>query len=104
MTLKSLALAAATLAMLSGAAIAQSSDVDQTKTNTVSPTGSTALEDKTLMTPFYTDDSMTTLRTGDEFNAAFNAMSSEDKERVRSECANSTSPREAFCESIKNIQ
>lgn len=100
MTLKSLALAAVATTMFAGVALAQT---DQTQTNSTTPTGG-VLEDQMKMKPFYTDESMTTLRTGDEFTAAFNAMSSEDRDRVRAECQNSTSPREAFCEAIKNIQ
>jgi len=105
MTFKSLALAAIATTMLAGAAIAQT---DQTQTNSTGTQGSTppgaVLEDQTKMKPFYSDEAMTTLRTGDEFTAAFNAMSSEDRERVRTECHNSTSTRAAFCESLKNIQ
>lgn len=100
MTLKSFALAAATVTLLSGAALAQT---DNMTTNATPPTGST-LEDKTLMGPFYTDESMKTMKTGDEFTAAWNAMSSEDKDRVRADCENNVSLRAQFCEGIKGLQ
>lgn len=62
------------------------------------------MDDKTKMAPFYTDEAMTTMKTGEEFTAAFNAMSAEDQQRLRDECMNTTSPRDEFCEGIKNIQ
>lgn len=103
MNFKSIALVAATVSMLSGAAIAQDATDTDTKTN--STTGSTALdqEQREMRAPFYTDDSMTTLRSGDEFTSAWNAMSATDQERIRQECANSTSPEDEFCRSIENI-
>lgn len=126
MTLKTLALATATAVMLSGAAFAQSSNnadttnrttdqpIIQDQMNTNSTTGDTSttnrttdqpiLNDNAAMAPFYTDESMTTLRTGDEFRQAYNSMSSEDKERVWAECKNNTSPRADFCNNIRELQ
>jgi hypothetical protein len=105
MNFKTLALAAATVSMLSGAAIAQTNTVDDTNTaSTNSPKANSLLENKEMMGSFYTDDSMTTMRTGDEFKSAFNAMSSEDRDRLRTECENSTSQKDEFCNAIKDIQ
>jgi hypothetical protein len=134
MTFKSLALAAVTATLLSGAALAQTDNpltppsgtqgspepqtqtqdamtpTDQTTTQSTGTQGSpepqtqALMDDKTKMAPFYTDEAMTTMKTGEEFRSAFNAMSAEDQQRLRDECLNSTSQRDEFCEGIKNIQ
>jgi hypothetical protein len=105
MSFKTFALAAAAATMLTGAALAQTSTAptDNTTTNATTPSGS-SLEDKTLMGPFYTDESMTTLKTGDEFNTAWMKMSGEDKDRVRADCENSSSLRDDFCQGIRGIE
>jgi hypothetical protein len=108
MTFKSLALAAVTATLLSGAALAQSSDTTTTQSTgtqgSPEPQTQVLMNDKAKMAPFYSDEAMTTLKTGDEFKSAFQAMSAEDQQRLRDECQNSTSPRDTFCEGLKTFQ
>ena len=103
MSFKSLALAAATVALLSGGAIAQEA-TSETQTNSVNK--SSALDDaqRQMRAPFYTDEAMTTMKTGDEFAAAWSAMYADDQVKIRQECANSTSPEDEFCRGIENIK
>ena len=105
MTLKSLALAAVTATLLSGAALAQSTDAATTQATgtqgSPEPQTQVLMNDKAKMAPFYSDEAMTTLKSGDEFKAAFQAMSMEDQQRLRDECQNTTSPRATFCDSIE---
>ena len=105
MKLKAIALAAATVAMISSAALAQTDNPTTGSTGTQgSPEPGTILEDNAKMAPFYTDAEMKQMKTGDEFKAAFQSMSAEDQKRLRDECMNVSSPRAAFCESVKAIQ
>lgn len=111
MTFKSLALAAVTVTLVAGgAAFAQT---DSTTTNATSgtqgspPPGAQTEElqnNNAMMAPFYTDESMTTMKSGEEFNTAWMKMSGEDKDRVKAACENSTSLKDEFCESIKNLE
>jgi hypothetical protein len=105
MNFRSLALAAATISLLSGAALAQEGE-DQSSSTTGSVEKSTALDQaqRQMRAPFYTDDTMATMRTGDEFSAAWTAMSADDQQSIRDQCANSTSPEDEFCRGIENIQ
>ena len=107
MNFKSFVLAAAAATFLSGAAMAQTDQTDNTNTNSVGDsTSSTALDQaqRQMRAPFYTDDTMTTMRTGDEFTAAWTAMSADDQQSIRDQCANNVSPEDEFCRSIQDIQ
>lgn len=104
MNLKALMLAAATTALISGAAFAQTDPASGSTATDGNPPPGTMLEDKTKMAPFYKDEGMMELRTGDEFKAALQAMSAEDQQRLRDECQNNTSPRATFCEGLKAVE
>ena len=111
MILKTLTLSMATALMLGGAAFAQDVNTsdrpvvhDQMRTDSIDRNNGSILDDDAAMAPFYTDKSMTKLRTGEEFTQAYNAMSGEDKERVWAECKNTKSPRAAICDSIRELQ
>ena len=56
------------------------------------------LDDPTTMSPFYTDNSLSTLRSQSEFEAAVGQLQSSDRERIRSECANTNTQRSNFCD------
>lgn len=102
MTFKTLALAGVALAMISGAAVAQTTN-SATGAQGSTPPGA-ILDDNTKMQPFYTDSEMKTMRTGDEFKSAWMGMSAEDRDRVKNECQNTNSPKASFCESVKMMQ
>lgn len=59
-------------------------------------------DDKEKMKPFYTDESMTTLRTGDDFDRVFNALPDDDKQRFRDECQNNVSQRDDYCNGLED--
>lgn len=84
---KKILVSTAALAMMTGAALAQSE-------------GTSALDNKDMMKPFYTDDTMKTMRSNDEIAAAVKAMSTEDKAKIAKECENAQSPRDTFCQSF----
>ena len=91
MNLKMLSIATVALT-ISGGAFAQDS-------------GSTGarLDNKEMMGSFYTDSEMQSVKTGDEFSAAYNALSSEDKEAIANECNLENSPRATFCNQVKGM-
>lgn len=88
---------AALAVSISGVALAQTSG---TAPSTDAATSS-RLEDKTMMAPFYTDDTMTTLRSDAEFSASLKALKSEDREAIKNECGNSNTQRGVFCDQFK---
>ncbi len=51
-----------------------------------------------MMAPFYTDDTMTTLRSDAEFSASLKALKSEDREAIKNECANRNTMNTSFCD------
>ncbi|PZO81704.1 MAG: hypothetical protein DI629_03990 [Mesorhizobium amorphae] len=59
------------------------------------------LADQTMMAPFYSDEGMTTLRSGAEFDSAFSNLSSQDREAIMNECQNVNTERQTFCDSFK---
>ena len=94
--------AAAIVMALSGAAFAQ-----QTNSTAGEASGHTAsdrqnsLSDPTMMTPFYTDGTMGTMKSADEMKSAWSAMSAEDQARVKEDCKGNTAEQHTtFCESI----
>lgn len=80
------------------AAIAQTTD--STSSSDTSRTDPGALEaQRALMGGFYTDDTMTTLRSEDEIRQAWGGMSSADQEQLRTHCVDMQSGRESAEES-----
>jgi len=67
-------------------------------------TGTSALDNKDMMTPFYTDADMKTMRSDDEFKAAWMALTQEDRDAVTKECSNDTEKlHNDFCEKTKQL-
>ncbi|EHK53323.1 hypothetical protein [Allomesorhizobium alhagi] len=87
-------------ATLAGGAFAQSGPAPA-----VDPTTTGSLEDPTLMRPFFTDDTLTTMRSDEEIRAAFNDMSPTAQERLIQDCDNPAKHREQYhyglCEKIR---
>ncbi|MBZ9673643.1 hypothetical protein [Mesorhizobium sp. ES1-3] len=69
------------------------------------PTVTSSFEDTTLMRPFFSDDTMRTLRSDAEIRSAFNAMSPSAQKRLIKDCDNPKQHRNAYhyglCEKIK---
>lgn len=87
-----LLLGAFALTMISGSAYADST------------TGSSALDNKDMMAPFYTDAEMKTMKSDEEFKAAWMAMTQEDREKVSKECdTDSEKLHNDFCEMTKQL-
>ena len=85
MKLKILSIAALAFALASGAAIAQeASSTDAASQNTEAD--AEKLGNSERMGAFFTDDTMTTLRTDEEFNTAFTGMTVDEQTRMRDEC------------------
>ena len=102
MKLKFASAAALALMLAGGAAFAQSSTTadpaapDTTQADKLQP-----LEDPTVMQPFFTDDSMTTMRTDEEMKTAWTAMSVENQEAMKTQCATTDSVKfKEFCGKI----
>jgi hypothetical protein len=93
MNFKMLTLGAISLAMMSGAALAGGTN------------GTSALDDPAKMTPFYTDATMKTMRTDDEFKAAWMAMAQEDRDAITKECGDDVTgkPHDNFCSKTKQL-
>ena len=105
MNFKKIALAAAAVTMLSGAAMAQDKSLATGSTATDGmPRPGSLLENKEKMAPFYTDETMSTLRSTDEIKSAFQAMSPDDQKMLREECQNVTSPRDTFCQGLSTFE
>ena len=80
------------LSVVSGAALAGST------------TGTSALDNKDKMAPFYTDAEMKTMRPDDEFKAAWMAMTQEDRDQFSKECDTDTEKlHNDFCEKTKQL-
>jgi type II secretory pathway component GspD/PulD (secretin) len=67
--------------------------------NTTNAPNAPFLGNRDMIGAFYTDDSMTTLRTGDEFKTAYQALSDEDRTRITEECK-SPAGFERFCDTF----
>jgi hypothetical protein len=78
MTFKMITMSAMALAMMAGSAIAGSS------------TGTSALDDPAKMSPFFTDAGMKTMRSEADIQAAWMAMSQDDRNAVMKDCADET--------------
>ena len=59
------------------------------------------LSNPEVMGPFFTDDTMTTMRSTDEMKTAWVAMSADDQAAMRAECETTTSIKyKEFCGAI----
>ncbi|RUV76819.1 MAG: hypothetical protein EOR30_23545 [Mesorhizobium sp.] len=98
MSYKMICLGAMALSMVSGVSLAAGAD-----------TGTSALDDPAKMEPFYTDTSMTTLRSDDEFTAAWKALTDEDRMAMTKVCAdeaanaNAANTHPEFCSNVKKL-
>ena len=55
------------------------------------------MNSKTVMSRFYTDDSMTTMKSGADFKSAAQEMSPADRGVIAAACAGQNSMHENFC-------
>lgn len=68
-----------------------------------------ALDDPVKMQPFYTDSAMKTMKADEEFVAAWNALTDEDRTSVTTACAdelanaNATNTHPEFCSNVKRL-
>lgn len=60
------------------------------------------LDDPVAMKPFYTDESMMTMRSMDEMRAAAKAMNENDKAKIMEECKNVNTQRSSFCKAFND--
>lgn len=96
--MKLITAAALSLAMMTGAAFAQTSSATDSPGETPD-----FWKDKAMVGALYTDDSMTTLRSGDEFKAAWTAMAPESQAAMKKQCEandNRGTNAEAICSQI----
>jgi hypothetical protein len=98
MNYKMICLGAMALSMVSGVSLAAGTD-----------TGTSALDDPAKMEPFYTDSSMKTLRSDDEFTKAWKALTDEDRMAMTKVCdeemanANAANSHPEFCSNVKKL-
>ena len=102
MKLKLASAAALALMLVGGAAYAQSSTTadpaapDTTQADKLQP-----LEDPAMMGPFFTDDTMTTMRSDEEMKTAWAAMSADNQKMMKDQCATTDSVKfKEFCGKI----
>lgn len=98
--MKLITAAALSLAMMTGAALAQT-----TSSNNPGETKD-FWTDQAMVGALYTDDTMTTLRTGDEFKAAWMGMTPESQAAMKQECEaaqNRPTNAEAICSQISTF-
>ncbi|UVK38662.1 hypothetical protein LHFGNBLO_005866 [Mesorhizobium sp. AR10] len=78
------------LSLLGGAALA------------AGETGTSALDDPAKMQPFYTDSTMKSLRSEDEFIKAWKALTDEDRTAMTKSCdEEAANAHPEFCSSVK---
>ena len=106
MTMKLLSIAAFSLMLAGGVAMAQTDTAtpnaagQSDSTSAVDP-GPKYLTDPAKMGVFFTDDTMTTMRSADEMKAAWMAMSDEDRTAMKTECETTDSIKyKDFCGAI----
>jgi hypothetical protein len=105
MKFKMLPIAALAAALASGA-FAQTAPVqeDTGPAPAVDPTTTSSLEDTTLMAPFFTDDTLTTLRPVEELRSAWAAMSEQNRTTMRRDCEENPSIKyREFCGAVENM-
>lgn len=102
--LRKLAILGVVCIATAGSAFAQSSDSGSTATD--NKTGAAQapgmLDDPVAMKPFYTDDTLMTLRTDDELRAAFKEVNEQDKAKLTEECKHVTTQRSSFCKAFND--
>ena len=95
MKLKLVSVALFALGMAAGAATAQTSSSGNTDA------APKIFQDPTTMKPFFTDDTMATLRSEEEVKAAFNALPAEQQQDMKSQCETATDPKyKDFCAAV----
>lgn len=96
MKLKLASAAALALMLAGGAAYAQTATTtapDTTQADKLQP-----LDDPAMMKPFFTDDSMSTMRSDEEMKTAWTAMSAEHQKAMKDQCATTDSIKyKEFC-------
>lgn len=101
MKLKLLTIAAFSIMLAGGSALAQDSSASDTTNAENAPK---YLTDPAKMGAFYTDDTMTTMRSADEINTAFMAMSEEDRTAMMKECETTDSIKyKDFCGALPKM-
>ncbi|RUM96638.1 hypothetical protein EET67_16770 [Pseudaminobacter arsenicus] len=99
MKLKLASAAAIALMLAGGAALAQSATTaapDTTQSDKLH-----TLEDPAMTGPFFTDDTMTTMRSDEEMKTAWAAMSAENQKMLKEQCATTESVKfKEFCGKI----
>ncbi|MGN6306029.1 MAG: hypothetical protein ACTHNH_14505 [Mesorhizobium sp.] len=89
--MKKLLISAFALTMMTGSALAAGGTTS-------------ALDNKDMMAPFYTDSNMKTMKSDDEFKAAWMAMKQEDRDMITKECSTDTEKlHNDFCEKTKKL-
>ena len=104
MTLKVLPIAVLAATLASGA-FAQTAPTQETgPAPAVDPTTTSSLEDINLMQPFFTDDTMTTMRPMEEMKSAWAAMSEENRTTMLRDCEGNQSIKyREFCGAIGDM-
>lgn len=59
-----------------------------------------AIDNPDIVKPFYTDETMTTMKPKEELGPLFKELSEENKAKIAEECKNVDSPRATFCQSF----
>jgi len=96
---KILTLTAASLLLASNLAFAQETPTDPAATDKQD-----SISDNKLMQPFFTDDTMSTMRTSDEIKAAWAAMTEPDRASVKEQCKQPDSIKlKEFCGTVENM-
>jgi len=64
-----------------------------------------ALDNPDTMIPFFTDAGMKTMKSDDEFKAAWGAMSQDNRDAMKKECndAAMSKPHAVFCEKVHQL-
>ena len=92
-------------AMLASGAFAQTAPVQETDPAPgVDPTATGSLEDANMMGPFFTDDTLTTLRPIEELKSAWAAMSEQNRTTLLRDCEGNPSIKyREFCGAIEGM-
>lgn len=95
MNFKMLTMGAMALAMMTGSALAASSNGG----------GTSALDNPEMMAPFYTDSGMKTMRSDEEFKTAWMKMKKEDRDSMMKDCGDNVigKSHDNFCKKTKQL-
>ena len=97
MNIKNICFGALALSMIGGTALAAGGD------------NTSALDDSAKMAPFYTDNTMKTMRGMDEFKAAWMGMTKDDQTAMTKACedeaknATAANTHPEFCSNVKQL-